>query len=125
MRNEEEPHYWSDMNLQDVGLGVETDEEISSEAGVKKQFDKMEFLNEFHKAINDMTTHMITKVAEKPHSSRCSKQLCEKKAMPPPPKSSNMNSVARQNSINLHQTQEMDTLIRHFVRSDSGSTDHI
>ena len=31
-----------------------------------------------------MITHMITKVAEEPHGSRCSKQLHEKKAMPPP-----------------------------------------
>ena len=52
-------------------------------------------LNEFQKAINDMMTHMITKVAEEPHISRHSKQLCEKKAMPPPPKTNDTNSATR------------------------------
>ena len=84
----------------------------------------MEFLNEFQKAGNDVITHMLTKVAEEPHGSRSSKWLCEKKAMPPT-KTNDTNSVSRQNSINLHQTQEMDNLICHFVRSDSGSTDHV
>ena len=124
MRNEEEPHYWSDVNLQDVGLSIEADEEISSEASVKKQFDKMEFLNEFQKAVNDVITYMITKVVEKPQGSQHSKQLCEKKAMPPP-KTNGTSSVTRSNSIDLHPTQEMDKLISHFVRSDSGSTDQI
>ena len=36
VRNEEEPCYWSDINLQGVGLGFEADEEISSEASIKK-----------------------------------------------------------------------------------------
>ena len=42
----------------------------------------MEFLNVFQKAVNDVITHMITKVAEEPHSPQCSKGLHEKKAMP-------------------------------------------
>ena len=42
----------------------------------------MEFLNEFQKAVNDVTTHMITKVMEEPQGSQHSKQLYEKKAMP-------------------------------------------
>ena len=50
----QEPCYWSDMNLQDTGLDFDTDEEISSETSVEKIFDKMEFLNIFQKAINDM-----------------------------------------------------------------------
>ena len=54
----------------------------------------MEFLNKFQKAINDMITHMITKVAEEPYGSRHSKPLHEKKAMPPP-KTNDTNSVAR------------------------------
>ena len=49
VRNKGEPCYWSDINLQDVGLGFEADEEISSKVSVKKKFDKMEFLNEFQK----------------------------------------------------------------------------
>ena len=69
MRNEGEPHYWSDINLQNVGMGFEADEEISSEENVKGQFDKMEFLNKFHKMVNDVITHMITKVAEEPEGS--------------------------------------------------------
>ena len=44
MRNNDESHYWSDINLQDTGLGFDADEEISSETSVKKRFDKMEFL---------------------------------------------------------------------------------
>ena len=35
VRNEEVPSYWSDVNLQDVGLSFEADEEISSEASVE------------------------------------------------------------------------------------------
>ena len=69
MRNEEEPHYWSDVNLQDIGLGFEQDEEISSEENVEGQFNKMKFLNEFQKAFNEVITHMITKVAEEPMGS--------------------------------------------------------
>ena len=38
----------------------------------------MEFLNVFQKAINDVITHMITKVAEEPQSSKHSQQLHEK-----------------------------------------------
>ena len=41
-RNEEEPCYWSDVNLQDIGLGFEADEEISSETSVKKKSKKNE-----------------------------------------------------------------------------------
>ena len=51
MRNEDEPCYWSDINLQDVGLGFEADEEISYGENVEGQFDKMEFLNKFHKRL--------------------------------------------------------------------------
>ena len=120
-RNNEEPHYWSDMNPQDVSLDFNADEELSSEASVKKRFDKMEFLNLFQKAVNDMITHLITKVAEEPQSSKHSQQLREKKAMPPP-KTNNTNSIARQNSIDLCQTQETDNFIHQFVRSDSGGT---
>ena len=36
MRNNEEPCYWSDINLQDTGLDFDTDEEISSETSVEK-----------------------------------------------------------------------------------------
>ena len=71
-----------------------------------------------------MVTHLITKVVEEPHSPRCSKWLCEKKVMPPS-KTNDTNSVTRQNSIDLHQTQETDNLIYWFIRSDSGSTNHI
>ena len=39
----------------------------------------MEFLNEFQKVVNNVITHMITKVAEEPQGSQCSKQLCEKR----------------------------------------------
>ena len=78
VRNEEEPHYWSDVNLQDVGLGFEADKEISSEASIKEWFNKMELLNEFQKAVNEVITHMITKVAEEPQGSWHSKQLHEK-----------------------------------------------
>ena len=94
MRNKEEPCYWSYVNLQDVGLGFETDEEILSEASIKKLFDKTEFLNEFQKAVNKVKTHMITKVVEEPQGSRHSEQLCEKKAMPSS-KTIDTNSVAR------------------------------
>ena len=68
MRNEEEPCYLSEVNLQDVGLGFEADEEMSSKERVEK-LDKMEVLNEFQKTVNDVITHMITKVAEEPQSS--------------------------------------------------------
>ena len=44
----------------------------------------MEFLNKFHKVINEVITHMITEVAEEPEGSQHSRQLCNKKAMPPP-----------------------------------------
>ena len=84
----------------------------------------MEFLNVFQKAVNNMITHMITQVAEEPQSSKHSQQLHEKKVMPPP-KTNDTNSVARRNSINLHQTWEMDNLIHQFVRSESGSTDRV
>ena len=125
MRNDEEPCYWSDinLNLQDTGLDFDPDEEISSETSVEKRFDKMEFLNIFQKAVNDMITQMITKVAEEPLSPKHSKRLHKKKAMPPPPKTNDTNSVVRQNSINSHQTIETDNIICQFVRSDSGSTD--
>ena len=33
-RNDEEPCYWSDMNLQDTGLYFDADEEISSIQGI-------------------------------------------------------------------------------------------
>ena len=36
MRNEEEPCYWSYINLQDVGLVFKADEEISSEPSIEK-----------------------------------------------------------------------------------------
>ena len=36
VRNKGEPHYSSDVNLQDVGLSFEADEEISSEESVEK-----------------------------------------------------------------------------------------
>ena len=58
-RNDEEPCYWSDINLQDTGLDFDTDEEISSETSVEKRFDKMEFLNIFQKAVNNMITQII------------------------------------------------------------------
>ena len=124
-RNDEEPHHWSDIDLQDTGLDFDADEEISSETSVKKIFDKMEFLNIFQKAINNMISQMNTKVAEEPLSPQHSKQLREKKAMPPPPKTNDTYSTMRQNSIDLHQTIEMNNIIRQFVRSDSGSTDHV
>ena len=85
----------------------------------------MIFLNIFQKAVNDMIAQMITKVAEEPLSPQHSKQLREKKAMPPPPKTNDTYSTMRQNSIDLHQTIEMNNIIRQFVRSDSGSTDHV
>ena len=110
MRNEDEPCYWSDINLQDVGLGFEADERISFGENIKGQFDKREFLNKFHKAINDVITHMISEVAEGPKGSWHSKQLHEKKAILSP-KTTDINSVARWNSIDLYQTQEMDKLI--------------
>ena len=125
MRNDEEPCYWSDINLQDTGLDFDTDEEISSETSVEKRFNKMEFLNVFQKAVNDMITQMIMKVAEELSSPKRSKRLCEKKAMPPPPKTNDTNSVMRQNSIDSHQTTETDNIIPQFIRSDSGSTDHV
>ena len=56
MRNDEEPCYWSDINLQDTVLDFDADEEISPETSVKKRFDKMEFLNVFQKAVNNMIT---------------------------------------------------------------------
>ena len=93
MRNEV-PRQWSDVNLQDVGLGFEADEEISSDLSVKKKFNKVEFLNEFQKAVINMISHMITKDMEEPHSSKCSKKLHEKKAMPPP-KMDDTNSVTQ------------------------------
>ena len=71
-----------------------------------------------------MITQMITKVAEELFSPKCSKQLHEKKAMPPPPpKTNDTNSVMRWNSIDSHQTIETDHIICQSVRSDSGSTD--
>ena len=73
MRNDEEPYYWSDINLQDRGLDFAADEENSSETCVEKRFNKMEFLNVFQKAINDMITQMIMKVAEEPLSPKHSK----------------------------------------------------
>ena len=76
----------------------------------------MEFLNIFQKAVNDMITQMIMKVAEELLSPKCSRQLHEKKAMPPPPKSNDTNSVVRRNSIDSHQTIEMDHVIHQFVR---------
>ena len=126
VRNNDEPRYWSETNLQDIGLDFDADEELSSEASVENQFNKMEFLNVFQKAINNMITHMTMKVAEEPPSPKHNKQLCEKKAIPPPPpKTNDTNSVARQNSIDPNQTIETDNLICQFVRSDSGSTDHV
>ena len=85
----------------------------------------MEFLNVFQKAINNMITQTITKVAEEPSSPKHSKRLCEKKDIPPPPKTNDTNNVVRWNSINSHQTIEMDNIICQFVRSDSGSTDSV
>ena len=73
VRNDDEPHYWLEMNLQDVGLDFDADEVLSSEASVEKRFDKIEFLNVFQKAINNMITHMIMKVAEEPPSPKRSK----------------------------------------------------
>ena len=70
MRDDEEPRYWLDMNPQDVGLDFDADEELSFEASVEKRFDKMEFSNIFQKAVNDVITHMIIKVAEEPQSSK-------------------------------------------------------
>ena len=35
VENEEEPHYWSQMNLQDQGMEFEADEEMSSRENVK------------------------------------------------------------------------------------------
>ena len=90
----EVPRQWSDVNLQDVGLGFEADEEISSDLSVEKKFDKVEFLNEFQKAIIDMISHMIMKDTEEPHVSKHSKKLHEKKAMPPP-KMDDTNSVTQ------------------------------
>ena len=55
----------------------------------------MIFLNIFQKAVNDMIAQMITKVAEEPLSPKRSKRLCEMKAMPPPPKTNDTNSVVR------------------------------
>ena len=56
MRNEGEPYYQLNINPQDIGLGFETDEEILSGDNVKGQFDKMEFLNKFQKAVNNVIT---------------------------------------------------------------------
>ena len=114
-RKNEEPHYWLDMNPQDLDLDFNADEELSSKASVEKRFDKMEFLNVFPKAVNNVITHMIMKVAEESQSSKCSQQLCVKNVMPPPPKIHDTNSFARQNSINSHQTLEMDNLIVRFT----------
>ena len=44
----------------------------------------MKFLNEFQKAVNNMITHMITKVVEEHQGSWHIKQLGEKRAMTPP-----------------------------------------
>ena len=73
MRNNDEPCYWLDINLQDAGLNFDADEEISSETSVKKRFNKMEFLNVFQKAVNDMITQMIMKVTEEPSSPKHSR----------------------------------------------------
>ena len=82
LRNNEDHHYWSDINLQDASLEFDADEEYSSENSVEKRFDKMEFLNTFQKVIGDMITQLITKVVEEPSTPKCSKQLHEKKAIP-------------------------------------------
>ena len=36
MRIRDEPHQWPDLDLQDIGLGFESDEEISSDTSVEK-----------------------------------------------------------------------------------------
>ena len=66
MRNKDEHHYWSDMKLQDVGRDLDTDEEISSGENIKGQFNKLELMNNFHKVINDVITHMISEIVEEP-----------------------------------------------------------
>ena len=35
VENEEKPHYWSQMNLQDLGIEFKADEEMSSGENVK------------------------------------------------------------------------------------------
>ena len=69
---------------EDLNEFSERDEGISSGEDVKQHFDKVGLMNKFQKAVNDMITHMITKVAEEPQGSQCSKQLHEEKAVPPP-----------------------------------------
>ena len=125
LRNNEDHRYWSDINLQDAGLEFDADEVYSSENSVKKRLDKMEFLNTFQKVIGNMITQLITKVAEEPSTLKCSKRLCEKKSVAQPSKVNDTNSIVRQNSINSHQSIEMDNIIRQFVRSDSASTDPV
>ena len=43
LRNKDEACYWSDISLQDIGLGFEADEEIPSGENIKGQFDKRNF----------------------------------------------------------------------------------
>ena len=47
MGNEDEPCYWSDINLQDIGLGFEAGEKIPPGENTKGQFNKLEFMNKF------------------------------------------------------------------------------
>ena len=43
----------------------------------------------------------------------------------PLPKTTDTGSIADQNSIDSHHTQETNDFICHFVRSDSESTDRV
>ena len=93
--------------------------------------DKIEFMNKFFigivQIINDELTQLINQLADEPGGSQHSKQLHEEKAMPPP-KTTETNSVAKQNSINLHQTHErirsvdsLDQTQRILIESDEKS----
>ena len=64
-----------DLNVFSYG-----DEENSSEEDVEEQFNKLEFINKFYAEL----MQLMNQLAGEPTGSRCSKPLCEKKAVPPP-----------------------------------------
>ena len=45
VENEEEPCFWSQINLRDTDLEFNADEETSSRENVKRHFDKIELMN--------------------------------------------------------------------------------
>ena len=69
MDHENELLFILHMTLQNLAINSERDDKNSSENDVKEHFDKFEFMNKFHKVINDVITHMISEVVEEPKGS--------------------------------------------------------